>query len=117
MSIAQQNPAAYNMEAIGLELFAAMGVEDPQRYLKQQQQPLSADPILENMASLKGAPLQAQPEQNHDAHIIVHGKFMEDPAYQSPAVQQLLISHIQEHLAMKYQIEMAQMVKIHKLNK
>ncbi len=111
MSIAQQNPAAYNMEAIGLELFAAMGVEDPQRYLKQQQQPLSADPILENMASLKGAPLQAQPEQNHDAHIIVHGKFLEDPAYQSPSVQQLLIAHIQEHLAMKYQIEMAQMVQ------
>ena len=111
MSIAQQNPAAYNMEAIGLELFAAMGVEDPQRYLKQQQQPMSADPILENMASLRGAPLQAQPQQNHDAHIIVHGKFMEDPAYQSPGVQQLLIAHIQEHLAMKYQIEMAQMVQ------
>ena len=36
---------------------------------------------------------------------------MEDPAYQSPAVQQLLISHIQEHLALKYQIEMAQMVQ------
>jgi hypothetical protein len=111
MSIAQQNPAAYNMEAIGLELFAAMGVEDPQRYLKQQQQPFSGDPIMENMASLKGAPLQAQAQQNHDAHIIVHGKFMQDPAYQSPPVQQLLISHIQEHLALKYQIEMAQMVQ------
>ena len=111
MSIAQQNPAAYNMEAIGLELFAAMGVEDPQRYLKQQQQPFSGDPIMENMASLKGALLQAQAQQNHDAHIIVHGKFMQDPAYQSPPVQQLLISHIQEHLALKYQIEMAQMVQ------
>ena len=63
------------------------------------------------MAVMKGAPLQASPEQNHDAHIIVHGKFMEDPAYQSPPVQQLLIAHIQEHLALKYQIEMAQMVQ------
>jgi hypothetical protein len=111
MSIAQQNPAAYNMEQIGMELFAAMGVGEPQRYLKQQQQPFSSNPITENMAALKGAPLEAKPEQNHDAHIIVHGKFMEDPAYQSPSVQQLLISHIQEHLALKYQIEMAQMVQ------
>ena len=111
MSIAQQNPAAYNMEQIGMELFSAMGVEDPQRYLKQQQQPFSSNPVTENMASLRGAPLEAKMDQNHDAHIIVHGKFMEDPAYQSPNVQQLLISHIQEHLAMKYQIEMAQMIQ------
>ena len=27
MSIAQQNPAAYNMEQIGMELFSAMGIE------------------------------------------------------------------------------------------
>ena len=40
MSIAQQNPAAYNMEQIGMELFSAMGVDEPQRYLKQQQQPI-----------------------------------------------------------------------------
>tara|TARA_R110002051_G_scaffold187604_2_gene257237 strand:- start:207 stop:2621 length:2415 start_codon:yes stop_codon:yes gene_type:complete len=111
MSIAQQNPAAYNMEQIGMELFAAMGVEEPQRYLKKQQQPFSSNPITENMASLKGAPLEAKIDQNHDAHIIVHGKFMEDPAYQNPSVQQLLIAHIQEHLAMKYQIEMAQMIQ------
>ena len=111
MSIAQQNPAAYNMEQIGMELFSAMGVEEPQRYLKEQQQPFSSNPVTENMASLKGAPLEAKPDQNHDAHIIVHGKFMEDPAYQNPAVQQLLISHIQEHLALKYQIEMAQMIQ------
>jgi hypothetical protein len=94
-----------------MELFAAMGVSEPQRYLKQQQQPFSSNPITENMAAIKGAPLEAKPDQNHDAHIIVHGKFMEDPAYQSPPVQQLLISHIQEHLALKYQIEMAQMVQ------
>jgi len=111
MSIAQQNPAAYNMEQIGMELFSAMGVDEPQRYLKQQQQPISADPISENMAALKGAPLQAKPEQNHDAHIIAHGTFMQNPSYESPAVQQLLISHMQDHLAMKYQQQMAQMVQ------
>jgi len=111
MSIAQQNPAAYNMEQIGMELFSAMGISEPQRYLKQQQQPISADPISENMAALKGAPLQAKPEQNHDAHIITHGTFMQNPSFESPAVQQLLVSHMQDHLAMKYQQQMAQMVQ------
>ena len=110
MSIAQQNPAAYNMEQIGMELFAAMGVEEPQRYLKQQQQPFSADPISENMAALKGAPLQARQEQNHDAHIVAHGMFLQNPSYQSPGVQQVLTSHLQDHLAMKYKQEMAQMI-------
>ena len=43
MSIAQQNPAAYNMDQISMELFAAMGVDEPQRYLKKQQQPLTAN--------------------------------------------------------------------------
>ena len=111
MSIAQQNPAAYNMEQIGMELFSAMGISEPQRYLKQQQQPFSADPISENMAALKGAPLQARPEQNHDAHIITHGTFMQNPSFESPAVQQLLVSHMQDHLAMKYQQQMAQMIQ------
>jgi len=111
MSIAQQNPAAYNMEQIGMELFSAMGISEPQRYLKQQQQPFSADPISENMAALKGAPLQAKPEQNHDAHIITHGTFMQNPSFESPAVQQLLVSHMQDHLAMKYQQQMAQMIQ------
>ena len=112
MSIAQQNPAAYNMEQIGMELFSAMGVDEPQRYLKQQQQPFTADPISENMASLKGAPLQPRPDQNHDAHIVTHGMFLQNPAYKSnPTMQQLLMSHIQDHLALKYQQEMAQMIQ------
>ena len=112
MSIAQQNPAAYNMEQIGMELFSAMGVDEPQRYLKQQQQPFTADPISENMASLKGAPLQPRIDQNHDAHIVTHGMFLQNPSYQgNPAMQQLLTSHIQDHLALKYQQEMAQMIQ------
>ena len=111
MSIAQQNPAAYNMDQISMELFAAMGVDEPQRYLKKQQQPMTANPISENMAVMKGAPLQASPEQNHDAHIVTHGTLLRNPAYKdNPSVQQLLMAHITEHLALKYQQEMMQMI-------
>ena len=72
---------AYNMQQISMELFAAMGVEEPQRYLAQSQQPMSANPISENMAAMKGMPLQAQMDQNHDAHIVTHGTILRNPAY------------------------------------
>jgi hypothetical protein len=60
---------------------------------------------------MKGAPLQASPEQNHDAHIVTHGTLLRNPAYKdNPAVQQLLMAHITDHLALKYQQEMIQMI-------
>ncbi len=111
MSIAQQNPGQYNMQLISQELFSAMGVEDPKRYLAQSQPPFTGDPITENMAAMKGAPLKASIEQNHDAHIIVHGTMLQNPAYnENQQMKQILMSHIQDHLSLKYRQEMAQMI-------
>ena len=112
MQIAQQNSNAYNMEAIGMELFSAMGIEDPQRYLKQKQQPVTADPVSENMAAMKGAPLQPRPDQNHDAHIVAHASLMNNPAYKENAPMiATLASHVQDHLAMKYRSSVVQMIQ------
>ncbi len=112
MSIAQQQPASYNMEQIGMELFQAMGIDEPQRYLKKKQQPISADPITENMAVMKGAPLQAKPEQNHDAHLVTHALILQNKTYQgNQQMMQLLTSHIQDHMALKYRQEMMQMIQ------
>ena len=111
MSIAQQNPAQYNMQLISQELFQAMGIEDPKRYLAQSRPPFTGDPITENMAAMKGAPCKPRVDQNHDAHIIVHGTMLQNPAYaENRQMQQILMAHIQEHLSMKYRQEMAQMV-------
>lgn len=111
MSIAQQNPAQYNMQLISQELFSAMGVEDPKRYLAQSQPPFTGDPITENMMAMKGMPLKARMDQNHDAHIIVHGTMLQNPAYnENRQMAQILMAHIQEHLSMKYRQEMAQMI-------
>jgi len=112
MTIAQQQPEAYNMQQIGMELFQAMGIDEPERYLKQKQQPISADPITENMAVMKGAPLQAKPEQNHDAHLVTHAMMLQNKTYQgNPQMVQLLTSHIQDHMALKYRQEMIQMIQ------
>ena len=112
MTIAQQQPASYNMEQIGMELFQAMGIDEPERYLKKKQQPISADPITENMAVMKGAPLQAKPEQNHDAHLVTHALILQNKTYQgNQQMMQLLTSHIQDHMALKYRQEMMQMIQ------
>lgn len=111
MQIAQQNPQAYNMEQIGMELFAAMGIDEPQRYLKQSMQPITADPVTENMAAMKGAPLAPRQDQNHDAHIVAHAAMLNNVAYKENTVMlQALSSHIQDHMAMKYRGEVAQMI-------
>jgi len=112
MTIAQQQPEAYNMQQIGMELFQAMGIDEPERYLKKKQQPISADPITENMAVMKGAPLQAKPEQNHDAHLVTHALILQNKTYQgNQQMMQLLTSHIQDHMALKYRQEMMQMIQ------
>jgi hypothetical protein len=112
MQIAQQNPQAYNMEQIGMELFSAMGIDEPQRYLKKNMQPITADPVTENMASMKGAPIAPRQDQNHDAHIVAHAAMMQNPAYKEnlPMIQ-TLAAHIQDHLAMKYRGEVMQMIQ------
>tara|TARA_R110000744_G_scaffold244930_1_gene361695 strand:- start:57 stop:740 length:684 start_codon:yes stop_codon:yes gene_type:complete len=100
------------MEAIGMELFSAMGIEEPQRYLKAQQQPMTADPVTENMGAMKGAPLQPRQDQNHDAHIVAHTSLMQNRAYKENTVMmQTLTSHIQDHLAMKYRSSVMQMIQ------
>jgi hypothetical protein len=111
MGIAQQDPSAHNMNAIRQDLYAAMGVENPERYLAQSQQPFTGDPVSENAMAMRSAPLAAKDTQNHDAHIKVHSSILENPAYaNAPGMRSVMIAHVQEHLAMKYRMEMIQMI-------
>ena len=71
------------------------------------------DPVTENMNILKGKPVKAFIEQNHQAHIAVHMAAMQDPKIQqivgqSPfasAIQNAMTAHITEHVAMQYRKE------------
>lgn len=111
MSIAVQDPAAHNMNAIRLDLYRALGVTAPERYLAQGQQPSSGDPITENSLAIMGTPLVAKPEQNHDAHVTVHTSMLGNPAYQQHlGMRQILMSHVNDHLAWKYRLEILQLI-------
>ena len=99
------------MQEISLDLFRAMGVENPERYLAQGTQPITADPVTENTAAMLGSPLAAAPHQNHDAHITVHASVLNNPAYaENVAMRQVVMAHVNEHLGHKFRIEIVQLM-------
>ena len=111
MGFAVQDPTAHNMAEIRLDMYRALGVDDPERYLAQQKQPFSGDPISEIGAAMAGQALAAAPTQNHDAHIIAHSAILKNPAYMDNVqLQQTIQTHINDHLAMKYKFEMLNLI-------
>ena len=111
LQTAQTNPAAYNMTLIATDLFAAMGIEKPERYLSQQQQPFSGDPITENAKAMVGTPLASKFEEAHDAHLAVHAAALNNPIYaENTGMRTLLVAHINDTLAKKFTIEMLQLI-------
>jgi hypothetical protein len=70
--------------------------------------PITADPVTENfMAVSTQAPLKADPQQDHIAHLRAHVAFLLDPLFGAgPALsgQQLqgILAHCQEHLMQVY---------------
>jgi len=110
MSIAASDPAAHDMNAIRLDLYLAMGVDQPEKYLAKPPQPISADPITENSSAMVGKQVAAQPHQNHDAHVTVHASVLNNPAYaEMVGMRQILLAHINEHLSHKFRMEILQM--------
>jgi len=60
---------------------------------------------------MMGMPLKAFIEQNHDAHIQAHMAFMQNPAVQqNPAAVAALQAHIQEHQALKYRLQVQELL-------
>lgn len=114
MTFAASDPQAHNMREIRLDLYTAMGIENPERYLApppEEVQPLTADPMSENAAAIIGKPIRPRLDQNHEAHIKAHAAILADPSYsQNAMMQQVLMAHINEHLSMKYTMEMLEMI-------
>jgi len=114
ISVAAQDPGAHDMNAIRLDLYRAMGVESPERYLKQQQQPQSGDPVFENSIAMVGQPLTVQPHQNDDAHILVHSMILNNQAFKdNQGMRQIMTAHLNEHMAAKHRKEMVEMIAQH----
>ena len=84
------------------KMYEALGVNNIDAILPPPPPPPPpANPAKENQNALMGAPLQAFPEQEHQAHIETHMAVMSTPAMGlNPQAIMALQGHIQEHIGL-----------------
>ena len=111
LQLAQSAPQLHNLREAYFKMYTALGVQNIDEILEPPEDMSPKDPVQENQDSLMGVPLKAFIEQNHDAHIAAHMAFMQNPmVQQNPAAVQALQAHIQEHQAMKYRLQVQQIL-------
>jgi hypothetical protein len=79
LQMAQSAPELHDLRAAYRKMYIALNVKDIDAILPPEEEVQPKDPILENMDSLLQTPLQAFPQQNHEAHIAAHTAFLENP--------------------------------------
>ena len=84
------------------KMYEALGVNNIDAILPPPPPPPPpSNPAKENQNALMGAPLQAFPEQEHQAHIETHMAVMSTPAMElNPQAIMALQGHIQEHIGL-----------------
>jgi len=100
LKLAQTNPQMHNLHAAYKRMYQALEVQNIEEILPAPPQPQPMDPAMENGRAIVGTPLQAFPQQNHDAHIKTHISLLKTPFVQQNAMAMAaLYAHIQEHVA------------------
>ena len=112
LQLAQSNPdihGANGMYQAYRKMYEALGVTNIDAILQPPPQPMPMNPAKENQEALRGARLQAFPEQNHQAHISAHLAMIATPVAQSnAAIVMSLQGHISEHIAMMSELQAQQ---------
>ena len=103
LQLVQSNPEIHNIKEAYRRMYSALGSQNIEALLlPDPPPPAPVDPAMENGSTLMGAPLNAFPEQDHDAHISVHMAFMSNPmAKMAPPVAGALLGHIFQHVSLK----------------
>ena len=106
LQMAQSAPELHNLREAFRKMYLALNIKDIDAILPPEAEAVPTDPVQENMDSLIQSPLQAFPQQNHDAHIAAHVAFLQNPntAENQPAMAALQ-AHVQQHNALKYRIQ------------
>jgi hypothetical protein len=101
LQLAQAAPQMHNLREAYRRMYIALGVKDIEQILPIPQQPAPQDPAIEHSVVLRGAPLQAFAEQNHELHIQAHRAFMSSVLVKSnPMAVMNLVSHIMQHTSL-----------------
>ena len=117
LQLAQGAPQIYDLPQLHRQMLEVLGIKNAERLVAIPEDQKPQDPVTENMNVLRGKPVKAFAYQDHEAHLLTHQAFMQDPKIaatlgQNPMAQQMmaaLMAHIAEHAAFAYraQVEMA----------
>jgi hypothetical protein len=91
-------------------MLEVLGIKNAEKLVKLPDDQKPRDPVTENMAILKGEPVKAFLNQDHQAHIAVHQAMMQDPLImatvgqnpRAPAIQAAMMAHLAEHAGFQY---------------
>jgi hypothetical protein len=107
-NMAKENPDLFNIRVIDKYMLKEMKVPEIDTIMiPEDEGPKPLDPVSENENILKKEGVVAGLEQNHQAHIIVHGLLLQNPN-QDPEITQAAQAHIQEHTAFMMRLELQQ---------
>ena len=113
IQLSQQAPQIYDLPQLHRQMLDVLGIKNAEKLVPLEDDEKPKDPVTENMNALKGKPMKAFIYQDHDAHIMVHQSFMQDPNItktigQNPQANQIMAAlqgHIAEHLGFHYRNE------------
>jgi hypothetical protein len=110
MQMAQAAPDIYNMPQLHRNMLEILGIKNADKLVPLPEDHKPRDPVTENMAVLKGDPVKAFLNQDHQAHIAVHMSMLQDPLIaasigqnpKAPVIQAALMAHVAEHAGYQY---------------
>jgi uncharacterized cupredoxin-like copper-binding protein len=116
MQLADKNPQLYDQAFLHREMLQTLGIKNAAKIVPMPEDQKPRDPVAENMAILMAKPVKAFVQQDHQAHILVHQSFMNDPKIgmllgQNPNAQMMfnaMQAHIAEHAAYMYRAQIQQ---------
>jgi len=114
MQLAAQDPDIYNKPLLHRKMLDTLQIKDSDQLVKLPEDIKPMDPVTENMGILTKAPIKAFLEQDHEAHLVVHMNFANDPKIKemvgqsanSGAILGAMEAHIAEHLGFEYRRRM-----------
>lgn len=114
LQLARANPANFDMYEVEERYLQALKVPDINGIHRRPDAVPMLDPISEGVRAMVGQAIKVYPEQDHQAHIMVHMQQMQS-AVGSPVEQiavPLLQSHIAQHMASQYRMQMSAMLGV-----
>ena len=107
MEISGTRPELYNMRQVHRRALSAVRIQDIDQVLRKEEKIPRRDPISENMGLLTNEPLKVFPDQDHEAHRVVHDSFIAGlPQEKQSELEAPMAAHLAEHLAWQYYIQM-----------